>query len=106
MAFSRSLTAYPPAYLELYEKAMTVDGNFTVPCLDRKQADRTRLIFYGIKYAIRATKGHPLSDILDSKQIIITKNHEVKFRLPSESPREFEGQALLQAALAANSPEE
>jgi len=105
MAFSRSLTAYPPAFIELYEKAMATDGNFVIPCRDRAQADRTRMIFYGIKHAIRHTKNHPLADSIDSKQIIITKNNEVKFRLPSESPRELEGQQLLQAALNANNAE-
>lgn len=105
MAFSKSLTAYPPAFLELYEKAMSVDGSFTIPCQSRAQADRTRMIFYGIKHAIRNTKGHPLADQIDAKQIIITKNNEVKFRLPSESPRELEGQLLLQAALNANATE-
>lgn len=102
MAFSKSLSAYPPAYLELYETAMASEGNFLIPCESAKQADRTRLIFYGIKYAIRNTKGHPLAEQIDSKQIVITRNHEVLFRLPSESPREVEGQRLLEAAKAAN----
>ena len=102
MAFSRSLSAYPPAYIELYETAMKADGNFLIPCQSRPQADRTRMIFYGIKHAIRHTKGHPLFDSLDSKQIVVTRNNELLFRLPSESPREAEGQSLLQAALAAN----
>lgn len=102
MAFSKSLSAYPPAYLELYETAMAAEGNFLIPCESAKQADRTRLIFYGIKHAIRHTKGHPLTEQIDAKQIVITRNHEVLFRLPSESPREVEGQRLLEAAKAAN----
>ena len=102
MAFSSNLSAYPPAFIELFESGLLAEGTFIIPCNTKAQADRTRMLFYGIKGAIKKAKEHPLRDEVDKKQIIVNKNNEIIFRLPSESPREWEGQSLLAAAKAAN----
>ena len=102
MSFSPHFSSYPPAFIELYERGIKADSNFIIPCSDAKEASRVRMIFHGIKYAIRKAKEHPLKDSLGAKQIIITKNHEVIFRSPCDSPLQHKGEALLAAALAAN----
>ena len=102
MAFSKNLAAYPPAFVELFEVGINAPGDFIVPCADKKQADRTRLLFYGIKSAIIHNKQHPLNALAGSKTILITKNNEVLFRLPCDTERQIEGESLLSAALAAN----
>jgi hypothetical protein len=78
------------------------DETFTIPCDSIKEAQKLRLCFHQIKYATLHTPDHPLKKLVTAKQIIITRNNEVAFRSPADSPLQAWGEKLLLAAEAAN----
>lgn len=97
MAFSKHLESYPAEILELFKRGCT-ESNYTIPCESRKEADKLRLCLYQVKYAILHQDSHPLKSAAASRQLSISRNNEVIFRSPEDSPLAAWGAKLLAAS--------
>ena len=102
MAFSKNIATYPASIVKLFEIGTLATQDYKVPCESSKEAHKVRMLLNGVSYAIRQTQDHPLLPHCGKKQLTISRNNEVVFRMPENSPLKAFGDQLLAKAEQAN----